>query len=102
MSRIDFVLACASNDILTHAEAIIAVDGGFPAAFQAIIDGMTHADEKFEAEIRWRGATVIDRTNPLIINMAASIFMDEWSLDLLFGVAWPAPLASWPEGQLHP
>ena len=47
-------------------------------------------------------ATVIDRTNPLIINMAAAVYIDEWTLDNVFGVTWPEPLASWPAGQLHP
>ena len=36
-------------------------------------------------------ATVIDRTNPLIINMAAAVYIDEWTLDDVFGVTWPAP-----------
>lgn len=100
MSRIDFVLVCTRFGILTQKEALVAVQGGVPPTMQAIIDGLP-SEEKFEAEIRWMGATVIVRTNSLIINMSAAIFIDEWTLDQVFGIAWPDPLASWPEGQVH-
>lgn len=101
MSRIDFVLRCTSFGILTEAEGIEAASGGVPPAMQAIIDSLP-AEEQFEAHVRWAAATVIDRTNPLIINMAAAVYIDEWTLDDVFGVTWPEPLASWPAGQLHP
>lgn len=101
MSRIDFVLICVSHGILSESDAEVAVDGGFPQAFQDIIDTMP-IEERFEARIRWKGAQIIDRMNPLIYQMAAAINIDEWTLDIIFGVQWPDPIAAWPEGQLHP
>ena len=95
------MLRCTSFGILTEAEGIEAASGGVPPAMQAIIDSLP-AEEQFEAHVRWAAATVIDRTNPLIINMAAAVYIDEWTLDDVFGVTWPEPLASWPAGQLHP
>lgn len=58
--------------------------------------------ERFEATIRWKGATIIDRENPLIVNMAAAIHIDEWALDEVFSIQWPAPLPAWADAQLHP
>lgn len=101
MPRLNFVLSCLNFGILDQPEALIAVEGGFPQAFQAILDTMP-PEEQFEAQLRWKGATEIDRTNSLIVNMAAAIHLDEWTLDQVFGVTWPPPLASWPPGQLHP
>ena len=99
--RIDFVLRCTSFGIMTEPEGIEAASGGVPPSMQAIIDSMP-AEEQFEAHVRWAAAAIIDRTNPLIISMAAAVQVDEWSLDDVFGVTWPEPLASWPAGQLHP
>lgn len=101
MSRTEFVLVCHAFGILTEAEAELAIDGGFPPAFLAIID-MLPESERFEATIRWKGATIIDRENPLIVNMAAAIHIDEWALDEVFSIQWPAPLPAWADAQLHP
>ncbi len=101
MTRLDFTLACVMAGILSEADALVAVDGGFPPAFEAIIEDMP-PEQSFQARMRWKGATEIDRTNPLIVDMAAAINVNEWMLDQVFGIEWPAPLADWPEGQLHP
>ncbi|MBY0136817.1 hypothetical protein [Paracoccus yeei] len=92
MSRLDFVLKCHAFGILNDEEAEIAADGGFPDVMQGIIDSMPQ-EERFEAKMRWKMATVIDRMNPLIISMAAAIYIDEWSLDKVFGVIWPDPIS---------
>ena len=96
MARLDFVLACTERGILSQDDALIAVDGGFPAAFQDIVAALP-SDAQFEARLRWKGAVAVDRLGSLIIGLA-----DEWQLDQIFGLAWPPPLASWPDGQLHP
>lgn len=101
LSRLDFVIKCHDFMILDDEEAESAIEGGFPSAMQNIVDLMP-VSERFEARMRWKGATVIDRLNPLIVNMAAQIHIDEWSLDRVFGIEWPKPLASWPDGQLIP
>lgn len=101
LSRIDFILHCKQAGILTEEECLIASKGDFPPAFEAIIATMP-AEQQFEASVRWAGATVIERNMPLIIDMATAIGVDEWLLDEVFGIPWPAPLGSWPEGQLHP
>lgn len=100
LSRAAFILACVPV-ILNPAEARIAAAGDFPEPFAAILATMP-AEQQLEAEIRWRAATVIDRTNPLIVNMAAAANIDEWTLDEVFGVIWPPPLPDWPAEQLHP
>lgn len=102
MSRVDFVIKCVAAGVLSRDDGMVAAAGQVPPSLQAIIDGIPDEMAKFEAEIRWASATVIDRLNPLIISMAAFIGADEWVLDELFGITWPPPLASWPEGQLHP
>ena len=101
ISRIDFILRCKEANILSEEEGLIAVKGDFPPTFQTIVDSLPE-EERFEAAVRWAAATEIDRMNPLIVNMATAIGIDEWILDTVFGIVWPAPLPSWPAGQLHP
>lgn len=102
MSRVDFVIRCVAAEVLSREDGLTAASGQVPPSLQAIIEGIPNENEKFEAAIRWASATVIDRTNPLIIIMATFIGVSEWMLDDLFGIPLPPPLASWPEGQLHP
>lgn len=101
ISRIEFVLYCKEANILTEDEGITAAKGEFPPAFAAIVATLPE-EEQFEAAVRWAGATQIDRTMPLILSMATAIGVDEWLLDWIFDIVWPAPLPSWPPGQLHP
>lgn len=92
MSRIDFVLKCHQFGIVTEEEAELAIDGGFPPAFQAIIETMP-IEQRFEARVRWKGATVVDRSMSLVQDMGAAINIDQWTLDKVFNVPWPDPIA---------
>ena len=100
MSRVDFVLAAAQFQLLSHDDAELAIEGKVPPTFQGSIDAIPEA-ERFEAVIRWKGATEVERLNPLILAISADLMVSEWNLDLLFGVKWPAPLPDWDEGRLH-
>ena len=101
MPRADFIIRCVDFGVLDQQEGLQAASGTITPTMQSIIDGLP-LEEQFQASVIWAASSTITRNNTLIINMAAAIFIDEWTLDEVFGVEWPDPLPSWPEGQLHP
>ena len=101
MSRADFIIHCVDFGVFNEAEGIQAASGTISPTMQSIIDDLP-TEEQFQATVIWAASSTIFRTNTLIINMAAAIFIDEWTLDEVFGVEWPEPLPSWPGGKLHP
>lgn len=101
MPRAEFVIRCVDFGVFDKAEGMQAASGTITPTMQTIIDNLP-TEEQFEASVIWAASSTIFRTNTLIINMAAAIFIDEWTLDEVFGVEWPEPLSSWPAGKLHP
>ena len=101
MSRAEFIIRCVNFGVFDQQEGLQAASGIITPTMQSIIDGLP-LEEQFEASVIWAASSTVIRNNQLIINMAAAIFIDEWTLDEIFGVEWPDPLPSWPEGQLHP
>lgn len=101
MPRSDFIIRCVNFGVFDQQEGRQAASGTITPTMQSIIDDMP-VEEQFQAEVVWAASSTIFRTNQLIINMAATISIDEWTLDEVFGVEWPEPLASWPPGKLHP
>ena len=101
ISRAEFIIRCIDFGVFDKNEGRQAASGTITPTMQSIIDDMP-VEEQFQAEVIWASSSTIFRTNQLIINMAATIFIDEWTLDEVFGVEWPEPLPSWPPGKLHP
>ena len=101
MPRSDFIIRCVNFGVFDQQEGFQAASGTITPTMQTIIDGLP-LEEQFGASVIWTASSTVTRNNTLIISMAAAIFIDEWTLDEVFGVEWPDPLPSWPEGKLHP
>lgn len=85
MTRTDFIIACANAQILSIEDAKIAVRGDIPTALQPLIDSLP-VDKQVEAEIRWTGANLIERNDPLILMFAQQLQITDEQLDMIFGI----------------
>ena len=85
MTRTDFIIACANAQILSLEDAKIAVKGDIPPALQTLIDSLP-PENKIEAEIRWVGANMIERNDPLILMFAQQLQITDEQLDVIFGI----------------
>ena len=90
MSRSDFVLAIKNSGLvdMSIAEAGQAARGEIPAPFEAIIATLP-AGMQLEAVVRWSGATMIERSNPILAVLAEALSITDAQLDALFGIAPP-------------
>jgi len=86
MSRTDFVIAVTNLGILTVEDAVFAVKGEIPTSLNILFEDLS-VSEQIEAKIRWAGATIIERMNPLILIFAEKLGLTEEQLDSLFGVS---------------
>lgn len=87
ISRPQMIMALRFLDKITEPEAIDAMTiGAVPAAVQAVFDTMSPTN-KFTATVRWAGASVIERDNPIVLALAASDGMSETELDDFFRFA---------------
>ena len=67
---------------ITKEEALAAIKtGAVPVALQAMLDGMTDEDAKFEADMLLSGADSFNRDHPLVTVFAISEGMSEEDVD---------------------
>lgn len=88
MTRANLVLAAVTARIIPEADAAAAARGEITASIQALIDQMP-TERQLEAVVRWAASIVIDRTNPILTALAASMGLTDAQLDQLFGVTPP-------------
>lgn len=88
MTRPDFVLAIMASKLIpmSNAEAGQAARGEIPAPFEAIIATLPPG-QQLEAVVRWSGATVIERINPILSALALALGLTDEQLDALFGIS---------------
>lgn len=90
MSRSDFVLAIKNSSLvdMSIAEAGQAARGEIPAPIETIIASLP-AGMQLEAVVRWSGATMIERSNPILAVLAEALSITDAQLDALFDIAPP-------------
>lgn len=82
ISRRQFYQGLAVTGKITQAEALAAIKTGtVPAALQAMLDQMTDADAKFEADMLLSGASDFNRNHPLVMVIAIAQGMTEQGVD---------------------
>lgn len=89
MTRANLVLAAITAGIIPVADAGPAARGEITPSIQALIDQLP-PEQQLEAVVRWAASTVIDRTNPILTALAASMGLTDVQLDQLFGLTPPA------------
>lgn len=87
LSRLDFCLALFVAGVLNAEEAETAASGGWPAAFDDALAGLTDSERAF-ARITWAGTTVVHRSADLLALVQAFQGMTDAALDTMFG--WEA------------
>ena len=85
MTRSDFIIAAVMSGIIAAADGEAAARGEVPPGLAPLIDAMS-PEERFMARIRWGAATRINRMDPLILTLAASLGVTDNQLDALFGL----------------
>lgn len=87
LSKTDFAIALMGAGLITSAEANAWLSSGtLPSAASTALASIPTA-QRTEAELRFRGANEIDRTNPLISILAAGASLTDAQVDALFGIA---------------
>lgn len=82
ISRRQFYEQLEVDGIISEAEALAAMKTGtLPAALQAVVDGMTDARAKYDAEMKLVGATDFYRSSALVMVFAIVIGWDEQRVD---------------------
>lgn len=75
-------LAEPPYEIISKPEALAAMKTGMvPAAIQAVIDGMTDPDARFQAEMRLIGAGEFHRSSPLVLVFLIALGWSEAQAD---------------------
>ena len=85
LSRIEFLLAAKNAGLITEADAEAAAESKIPPSMLPLFDAMT-PEQQFEAKIRWKAATIIERMNPFILQWAGILGVTDEQLDALFNV----------------
>lgn len=82
ISRRQFYEQLEVDGIISKAEALAAMKTGtLPAALQAVVDGMTDENAKYDAEMKLVGATDFYRTSALVMVFAIVIQWSEERVD---------------------
>lgn len=82
ISRRQFYEQLEVDGIISKAEALAAMKTGtLPAALQAVVDGMTDEDAKYDAEMKLVGATDFYRSSALVMVFAIVIQWSEERVD---------------------
>lgn len=85
LSRSELLIAAVGAGIIPVAEAGAAARGEVPPSMQAIFNQVP-PEMQVEAIIRWSASTEIDRLNPILLALAASMGMGDAELDELYGI----------------
>ncbi|MAI35025.1 MAG: hypothetical protein CMM07_25585 [Rhodopirellula sp.] len=72
MPKPDFCKAVRDAGILSPEDAAIAANGGWPAAFDGFLSGMTEAEQS-DARIDWSGAVMISYSDELLQDIALNV-----------------------------
>ncbi|MGN7870962.1 hypothetical protein [Paracoccus sp. 22332] len=88
MTRANLVIAAVTAGIIPASDAAPAARGEITPSIQALIDQLP-PEQQLEAVVRWAASTVIDRTNPILTALAASMGLTDEDLDQLFGLTAP-------------
>lgn len=80
-----FYQQAAIDGYISQADALAAVQTGFiPGPLQAIVDQISDADEKFNAQMILSGATTFYRDHPLTDQIGAALGMAPEGIDQFF------------------
>lgn len=85
LSRIDFLIAAKNAGLISESDAEAAAESQIPPSMSPLFASLSPADQ-FEARIRWKAATIIERMNPLILQWASILGVTDQQLDVLFGI----------------
>lgn len=86
LTKREFCLALYRAGILQQEDAIAAAKGEWPEAMAGFLSYMT-PDQATDAQIEWGGATVIERTNPIVLTLASWLSLPDEQVDKIFGIA---------------
>lgn len=82
ISRRQFYQGLAVTGKISQAEALAAIKTAtLPTALQAMLDGMTDDDARFEADMLLSGASDFNRSHPLVMVFAIAQGMSETDVD---------------------
>lgn len=85
LSRIDFLIAAKNAGLISEADAESAAESRIPPSMLPLFESLS-AEDQFEAKIRWKAATIIERMNPLIVQWASVLGVTDEQLDALFNI----------------
>ena len=85
MTRSDFLLAAIRAGIIQPSDAGPAARGEIPPSLSAIFAGLP-SEVQLEAVVRWGAATMIERSNPVLVALAEAMAITDAQLDALFGL----------------
>lgn len=83
--RADFCTALMSLGILSHADAIEASRGGWPAAMAGFLVYLTEPQAAV-AQIEWASAATIRRMNYLVLTLQSFLGLTDAQVDAIFGL----------------
>jgi hypothetical protein len=90
LTTAEFLQAAMAVNLLSPDEAAAASWGEVPAAFLPAVEQLS-AEQRDRIRIIWPRVTIIERLDPLIVGVAATIGVSDETLDALFGLAEYAP-----------
>lgn len=86
LSRSDAVLAAVGIGILPECPIEAGAGRGeIPASLQQVFSSLP-TEMQIEAAVRWGGATVIERLDPILLALAQSLGVTDRQLDVMFGI----------------
>ena len=85
VTRMEFCLALAATDLLTHDEAIAAARGDWPAP---MVEFLTFLDseQSLDAQVEWASATTIHRMHPFVLSLGSWLVLTDTAVAALFGI----------------
>lgn len=85
LSRVEFLDRAVRFGMVSAEAAIMAAKGDVPPEFEQVLAGLPPED-MVSIQIRWAGATEIERLHPVILAMAGALGVTDEQLDVLFDV----------------
>ena len=85
LDKAELLLRMTQAGLITQADAIAAAKGEIPPSFTPIVSQWDET-EQFAAQVKWAADQQIGRTNPLIVNVAATLGLPDSLLDEIWGI----------------
>ncbi|WIY25110.1 hypothetical protein [Parasedimentitalea psychrophila] len=85
VTRMEFCIALAATDLLTHDEAIAAARGDWPAPMAEFLTFLD-STQSLDAQVEWASAATIHRMHPFVLSLGSWLVLTDTAVDALFGI----------------